>query len=440
MFLQNGTFESAPVETDFEQEKVATERMEATREIQQIEQLLLSAQRPELPKDGHTRRYREIARELSTLISDPRIFRYENLLMLPRRLEEESILIFDAFESVTNGMYDPEILRRLQSVKDDSAFAPWKYAILALLSFYQADRDNMLQLIGKIPRDTPPALIGEALLFLTGIRTPEEPGGAVKKLLDLVGEDRTFIKSAVRQIEEYLETDLGDAFVETSILLLRELLPAHQEAARRLALWSIRTAADWDFDLSTYPSQLSALFGKSDGMRLTALALADTDPHLSILFWLRYAVSRTVENPAEESQISAVLSILADLCRTMKQDDFFHQFRADETYTRSLLSLIRKFQDELPGPARSGSSRSFPEDLFREREDPFRWLELVLSLYGEGENGAVEAENPLTKKKDTPSAASVSAQAQKAYEAQDTPRRTLKAGGKEAKQLELFDL
>jgi hypothetical protein len=46
----------------------------------------------------------------------------------------------------------------------------------------------------------------------------------------------------------------------------------------------------------------------------------------------------------------------------------------------------------------------------------------------------------LPKKKDTPSAASVSAQAQKAYEAQDTPRRTLKAGGKEAKQLELFDL
>lgn len=413
--------------------------MEATTVIQQIEQLLLSAQQPEGHQEGQpsgqNRNFREIAGKLSTLISDPRIYRYENLRMLPRGLEEESIIIFDALESVTNGMYDPEILNRLRSIEDDSAFTPWKYTILALLSFYQADRDNMLQLVGRIPQDTPPALIGEVLLRLTGIRSPDEADKQVVKLIDLVREDHTFMKSAVRQLEEYLNEDFEEAFVENSILLIRELLSSHPETARRLALWSMRIAADRDYDLSAYPSRLSELFGKNEGMRLTAIALAETDPDLSILFWLRYAVSRPIERRTEEVETSAILSILADIWTSLGREDFFTQLQNNKTYTKSLLSLLRKLQDEL---LQAGNGEGFPEALFSEKSDPFSLMEIVRSIYGELEN-----RTDKNAGQDSPSAGRDFLHAEQGFlpAGQDIlpAGRVWKHCGKKPEQLELFD-
>lgn len=351
--------------------------MRATTVNRKIEQLLLSLHTESAGSPG----YRTAVEELKTLISAPHLYRNETQFQLPEEIAKESIIVSDALESVTNGMYNPEILNRLQEIDSASPFYPWRSAVMAILAFYQSDRDNMLQLLEQIPDSTPPAGLKPVLLNLSRIDTDTQLGAAAKRLVDEVREDRVFLLSAIEQLEEYLESCIEEAFSETAMLLVQDLLSSYPQAARRLALWSMHTAAEQEFDLSFYLSRFKVMFGEVEGLRLTALALQSAEPDISLLFWLRYSIGHLASGLVDQSELAALLSLIADIVNRFQSDGTYTQLVENEEYSRGLGSLVRKLYDEV--------RRHLPDlqqplqRLFESPAPPadtYGWLQLLIDL------------------------------------------------------------
>lgn len=256
---------------------------------------------------------RETARtELVRRIDHPRKLRESGYLTVNCPLYRHSYSISDAFEAVTNGMYDPASLERLEEITADSPLHPWKTAICAILAFYQGDRENMSELLKELPEASPPAAVTASLLHLAGIRTGEPRGPKEKALREAVSADHSFIRSAAAQLREYLTDELEEAFAETSLLLIRDLMPNHPLPAKRLALWSMQTAAERGHALDLYPSQLAQIFGQSEGMRLAAMALRKTDLDIALLFLIRCLLQHMRDDDLKPAEVAAYFTLLAE--------------------------------------------------------------------------------------------------------------------------------
>lgn len=352
--------------------------MKATSEIQRIDDLLLSLQETA----AGSIEYSQIAHTLSTLIADPRLHLRDELLQIPPHIQDESLVISDALESVTNGMYNPSVLKKMGAIPEYSPFAAWKQTILAILAFYRGDHDNMLQLLKKIPTDTPPAVLLPIFLHLSHLEPMDEAPKEASSLIRMIKEDRTFLHSTVEQLEEYLDGDIEEAFGETTFLLIRDLIGSYPEAARRYALWSMQTAIRREYDLTIYLSEFNSLFGRLEGLHMTALALHKIEPDIAILFWLRYVVARISEELSDMIEIYAFLSIIADAVRTLIEDDLFEALQEDKEYTQNLATLIMKLRNEsrrhfpdlseLPPELFPGISEE--DGHFEPPEESYRWL------------------------------------------------------------------
>ena len=317
--------------------------MKATIDTHTIENLLLSLQQE--PSGNHEDS--RIMREIALRMDDPRVFQSEELMKYSTKLYEQSIIIWDAFESVTNGMYNPELLGRLEAVEGSSPFLPWKNLVLAILAYYQGDRDNMLQFLEQIPVNSPPGRFRGILRYLEGVETPGLKNPGVEKLEKLLKQDRGFIQSAVQQLNDCLENNHEEAFFESVILLIRDIHPSYPQAAKRLILWSIQTAAIREFDITGYIGQTTVLFGRKESLRLTASALASVEPDISILFWLKYAIEKISLGEADTGELHALVSIISDAVRRLDEDKVFVTLRNNLEYTRSLQSLVLKLREEV---------------------------------------------------------------------------------------------
>ncbi|MDY7027631.1 MAG: hypothetical protein SVR04_04965 [Spirochaetota bacterium] len=352
--------------------------MKTCTEKTTIEKLLLSLQEARTPAE-----HRRIMDELSACIGDPRIFQEEPVVHYNTRLHQQSIIIWDAFESVTNGMYNPEALHRLEEIDNGSPFSPWKNLILAILAFYQGDRDNLFQLLGKIPSSTPPGRFRNLLRYF---EEDTARGKAADKLCTLLEDDHDFISCAVDQLNDCLENNHTVAFLESTGFLVRDLLASHSHAARRLAVWSIQVSSRHDFDISGYICRLTDIFGRKEALRLVAVALMPTEPEISLLFWLRYGIESVSQDTMSSEEIFALIAIIADTYRKILEDNMLDELRGNREYTGSLHSLALKLGDEtlrlsritghippdfvthtlFPGTTGPAGSQSF---------DPYEWLE-----------------------------------------------------------------
>ncbi len=344
--------------------------MKATTVNRKIEQLLLSLHTESVGSPN----YKAAVEELKTLITNPLLYGHDTQFQLPETISEESIIVSDALESVTNGMYNPEALNRLQEITPESPFYPWKNAVLAILAFYQSDRDNMLQLLEKIPQETPPASLKPILQLLSRFDTEAQLDSSARELVKAVREDQAFLKSAIEQLEEYLDSHLEEAFSETAMLLVQDLLSSYPQAARRLALWSIRTAAEKDYDLSFFIGRFESMFGEIEGMRLIAIALYQVEPDVSLLFWLRYTIGHLSSGLVSHTELAALLSLVGDIIKEFKREGTFLQLVEDREYSQGLASLVNKLCDEVRrhfGLLESPFDRLFSEPTM----DAYKWLD-----------------------------------------------------------------
>ncbi|MDZ7792468.1 MAG: hypothetical protein U5P10_01885 [Spirochaetia bacterium] len=351
--------------------------MKTTTMNRKIEQLLLSLHTEAVGSSN----YAAAVDELKNLITSPYLYRDDTKFKLPEGMAEESIIVSDALESVTNGMYNPEVLNRLQEITGDSPFYPWKNAVLSILSYYQSDRDNMLQLLEQIPAESPPAVLKPILLHLSRVDTATPPASCAHDLIEAVREDRAFLQSAVEQLSEYLEDQLEEAFNETAMLLVQDLLPSYPQAARRLALWSMQTAAEQEHDLSFILGRFKIMFGEVEGLRLTAIALQSIEPDISILFWLRYAIGNLASGLVTQTELAALLSLIADIIQNFQRDDTYLQLYENREYSRGLTSLVKKLYDEVQIHLQEVDS---PLDtLFQAPtppQDAYSWLNLLVQI------------------------------------------------------------
>ena len=314
--------------------------MKTCTEKTTIEKLLLSHQEAQSPEE-----HRRIMINLSTSIRDPRVFQEEPIVNYNTGLHHQSIIIWDAFESVTNGMYNPEALHKLELIDDESPFFPWKNLILAILAFYQGDRDNLFQLLKQIPCSTPPGR------FRTLLRDFEEgnvPKIVSNELYTLLEDDHDYIRCAVDELKDCLENNHSEAFLESTGFLVRDILASHSHAARRLVIWSIQLASQHEYDISSYIIQLTGIFGRKEALRLIAVGLMPVEPEISLLFWLRYGIESAAQDTLSADDIVAFISIIADTHKKILEDStLLDELRENRDYTNSLHSLVLKLGDEI---------------------------------------------------------------------------------------------
>ncbi len=294
-----------------------------------------------------SKEYRELVDKIRLSLDDPRTPTNFTVLSEEYPPISDAYAVYDALESVSNGMYDPEALDGIGNIDESSPLYYWQRLVYALIAFYQGDRDNMFQLLEEIPEAYPPSELKGVLYELSGSRSTAELDEEQRELIRKVEEDNSFIHSAVEQLEEYLEAGMEEPFSETAILLIRDLAFKHSEAAKRLALSCITMVGE--DSLSIFVEQLQLVFGESEGNRLIALALKEESPDLSILFWIRLTLRSLREEDISLETTRAYLSIVGDLAGRL-----LHELPEEEPeeeehsgYYEGLSHLTRKLEDEL---------------------------------------------------------------------------------------------
>ncbi len=294
--------------------------------------------------DISSENYSRYRRELMKELKDPFILDKSTLLADDAPLKREAQIIIDAFESVTNGMENMAALSDLEHIGESSVLAPWKFITLAIKAFYNQDYSSMNAFIRNIEKDTPPRRLGLLLLHLSGIKKIPSPEKREKKFIHLIQKDRSIFQSTRNLLEDALSHDMEDLFIETSILLVREIKSKNREAAERIALWSIREGAERDFSQAPFLGNYKLIFGKTVSLRLFALALKPIEPDISILFWLQSLTSRLRRGDASRTEIAAYFHIIAEEIDSAVQEGFMHE--AEHDYMDGFNSMVQHVHEE----------------------------------------------------------------------------------------------
>lgn len=267
-----------------------------------LRQLLTSppAQRPALKES--------LARELA----DPRELLSCGILDEEHPLYRNALIVEDAFESVTNGMENPEVMEALAQIPDDSLLAPWKECVLAIRALYLGDKEEAARAAAAIPPETPPHRLAHlAQTLLKGETSALSPEGDrfAEKLL----QQPDYIASAGEQMEEALEMGMVDLYVDTAAMLIRDLEREYPEAAEEFALWSIERLITAEESLTPLQRRLNGLLGEGETARLSALASVKEDADAALFFWLKFILIELRSGTIEDGELARALLHAAEL-------------------------------------------------------------------------------------------------------------------------------
>ena len=81
--------------------------------------------------------YTALKNELRKKLTD--LSSLERSNMVNDELREEARTVSDAFEAITNGMYNPKVFSDMKTIKDNSLLAFWRELIYAIKAFYEKD-------------------------------------------------------------------------------------------------------------------------------------------------------------------------------------------------------------------------------------------------------------------------------------------------------------
>ncbi len=276
-------------------------------------------------------------------------------------IREEVQTILDAFEAITNGMYNPEVFAEMERIPESSLLSFWKELILAIRAFYRKDYSEMEKHLNNLDNDSPLAMFKPILMHLSGKTRQQISNSRQKEFIDMIIKDRSFIRSVTKQISESLEYDMEELFIETTSLLLIDLNRNHKEAAIRFAIWGIETASVYKYSPTDIVATCKKLFGNTEAYRLTAIALAKEEGDISLLFWIQSLLSRLKSTDISLEEAAAYLTIISRSAEEIGSS-------SDNFYLASLKGLIAEISSDLseifPGNLESIKSEGNPfEDL-----------------------------------------------------------------------------
>ena len=310
--------------------------------------------------------YITLKSELQLHLTDPGIF--EKSDRASEELRSEARTIMDAFEAVTNGMYNPEVLTALKGISEESLFFYWKELIFSIHAFYDKDYYEMEARLNNIDSESSLIIFKPLLLQLTGkIQTQKLPNKQ-KIFIDNIIKDRSFIRSVITEIIESLQYDMEDLFLETTNLMLQDLNRNYKEPAYKFAIWSIEAASRYKYSPTELIATCKKLFGNTLAFRLTAIAMEKEEPDISLLFWIQSLLSRLKSKDLTLEETGAYFTIFSRLSEKIKtsQDKFFLE---------SLSGLINNMKYELDNKFNITTSN---KELYN---NPFEILISLSSVY-----------------------------------------------------------
>ncbi len=282
--------------------------------------------------------YITLRSELKQHLTDPGILEKSERTSEQLRVEARTVL--DAFEAITNGMYNPEVFSRIEELSVDSILYYWKELIFAIHAFYEKDYIKMENRLDKIDSNSALNIFKPILFHLSGKSQIQNSNNKQKIFIDNIIKDRSFIRSVITEIIESLEYDMEDLFLETANLMLQDLNRNYKEPAYRFAIWSIETAASYKYSPTELISTCKILFGNTLAYRLTAIAMEKEEPDISLLFWMQSLISRLKSRDLTLEETGAYFTIISRLAEQIKTSQ-------DKFYLESLAGLIKTIKYDL---------------------------------------------------------------------------------------------
>lgn len=280
-------------------------------------------------------------------------------------LKTEALAVRDAFESVTNGMVNPSAMAELEALGPHSVFTPWKNLILAIQAFYAGDHCARDAHSAAIAPGSFPARVRGLWALLDhrarAARAAALPGHeGAQGLADAVYPPSDSLGGLLEEIRESLDEGLEDYFLAASGRLIRELLSLSAQAAARAALGILAEVDARGMAPDAFLKLLRQLFGEVEGLRLTALYLADSRPGLSLLFWLKAAATALDADPDREELAAWLLAMGSALERLRgripaKGAEQEEMERAMRPLLDQLASIASRFQPPSAPPARGSA-------------------------------------------------------------------------------------
>lgn len=281
-------------------------------------------------------------------LDDPLAVERSPLLSDTHPLKREALAVTDSFEAVTNGMDNPEAYERLEAIGESSVFHPWKLLILAIRELYREDEEAMKEYLRLIPHETPAALIAP---FLQHISSGEPLGPtcteACGKLAKAVVTDNRLLESAIEQLHETLAAGLEDLFTETAVMIVKENIRGAADLTSRFTLWCIESLVRSELSPASFISRIKGLMPQAEVYRLTAVAMIDTDPDISLLFWIRFLLSRLHDKDIPLAETEEALEIMRELHDSIAELDRMNGDEPDAEFTENLKGLLRNLYQEL---------------------------------------------------------------------------------------------
>ena len=133
-------------------------------------------------------------------------------------MKREAIILSDAFEALTNGMINDEILNELSGVSESSLLFPWKQFIQAVTGLLSVRYEPLLDLLKSIPEDAAP---GEFQSVLRGLIKNQMIPAPWNNLAASIVEDNRELSDSLDLLSDSSESE--DILLDTAGLLVREI-------------------------------------------------------------------------------------------------------------------------------------------------------------------------------------------------------------------------
>ena len=245
-------------------------------------------------------------------------------------MKREAIILSDAFEALTNGMINDEILNELSGVSESSLLFPWKQFIQAVTAFYQSDMNLCLDLLKSIPEDAAP---GEFQSVLRGLIKNQMIPAPWNNLAASIVEDNRELSDSLDLLSDSSESE--DILLDTAGLLVREINREDHLTAVKIMVWTLEHLQETAILSDRAVTLVRNLFGDQEGYRLAALTSLSYDPDRSLVYWLHSLMAYLGQRNTHISTVKAYLNIIRDAAETVKLE-----FELTREYRQLLSSLI----------------------------------------------------------------------------------------------------
>jgi len=318
--------------------------------------------------------------ELSILVTHPKMILENPIVPINHWLHQGFLIIQDAFEGVTNGMEDAQLMRSLGQLEHRPLFSPWIHGILGLQAFYQAQDQKALDHWRNIYPQHP---LFRLVDFHQILNHPEQSQikGDLQDFCQKIASPNPLLLDSLEQMQDCLEAGLEQAFFQHLHLSLKTLKEKDSALAASLALWSIEQVWSLQWDEEYLVDLFHTLFEKKEALRLLALGLLTLAPESSYLLWHRFLIFDLQETTWSKERIKAAREITEEIySHLLKENDkngvdtfFLQQEKSLKAALEAelqkqnipgLFSLEKKHPSLKKNPVLKNQGKSLQLDLF----------------------------------------------------------------------------